>query len=44
MSKSSGSQAAIIPFSFGAGECPTHNLVPMLGSAVLAALLQQRKL
>jgi cytochrome P450 len=29
----------LVPFSGGPGTCPAHNLVPMLGSATLAALL-----
>ncbi|WP_142847727.1 cytochrome P450 [Telmatospirillum sp. J64-1] len=33
----------LIPFSGGSGICPARNLVPMLGSMVLATLLQGRR-
>ncbi len=34
----------LIPFSGGPGICPARNLVPMLGSATLAALLDGRRI
>jgi len=33
----------LIPFSEGPGRCPAHCLVPMLGSAMIAALLDARQ-
>jgi hypothetical protein len=38
------SSAAIIPFSFGPGQCPGHNLVPMLAAATVNALLNGAEL
>lgn len=34
---------ALIPFSAGPGLCPAHHLVPLMGSAVLAAILRRRR-
>jgi len=31
----------LVPFSAGPGTCPAHHLVPMLGAAALAALLER---
>ena len=34
----------LVPFSGGSGICPARNLVPMLGSATIAALLRRRRI
>ncbi|NDV87959.1 cytochrome P450 [Aurantimonas aggregata] len=39
-----GDMAPLVPFSAGPGVCPARHLVPLLGSAVMAALLRKRQI
>lgn len=34
---------ALVPFSYGPGRCPASDLVPLVGSAMLAALVRARR-
>lgn len=44
LEKDPGDLAPLVPFSAGPGVCPARHLVPLLASAVLAALLRQRRI
>ncbi|MBM1171981.1 cytochrome P450 [Microvirga arabica] len=41
---SPGGRWPLIPFSEGPGICPAHNFVPMLGSMMIAAILEKRRI
>jgi hypothetical protein len=36
--------AALVPFSDGPAICPAHNLVPLIGAAMLGAIVTRREL